>query len=94
MATHVSADVPDRYESFLLGEGEKKVTMEIDTRKCFRTLVILAIDTHLHALLGMPNTSIFTFNKEDHTLGNMLRTRLFQNSHVIFSGYKVSTSRS
>ena len=37
----------------------------------------------------MPNTSIFHFNKEDHTLGNLLRSKLLTNSHVIFSGYKV-----
>lgn len=33
---NVSADIPDRYESFLLADGEKKVTMEIDTRKFTR----------------------------------------------------------
>ena len=33
--THVAAvdDVPDRFELFLLGDGEKKVTEEPDTRK-------------------------------------------------------------
>lgn len=36
-----------------------------------------------------PNTAIFTFNKEDHTLGNLLRATLAQNEHVIFSAYKV-----
>lgn len=40
-------------------------------------------------LLGIPSTSVFTFNKEDHTLGNMLRARLLQSPHVLFSGYKV-----
>lgn len=54
---------------FLLGEGESKVTMELDTRQ--------------------PNTAIFTFNKEDHTLGNLLRSTLLQNEHVIFSAYKI-----
>ena len=38
---------------------------------------------------GVPNTSVFTFNKEDHTLGNLLRSRLLQSPHVEFSGYKV-----
>ncbi|KAL6716266.1 DNA-directed RNA polymerase II core subunit [Lecanora helva] len=58
-----------RFELFLLGEGEKKVTEQPDTR--------------------IPSSSIFTFNKEDHTLGNMLRSRLLQSPHVTFSGYKV-----
>jgi DNA-directed RNA polymerase II subunit RPB11 len=41
---------------------------------------------------GTASTAIFTFNKEDHTLGNLLRDRLLQNSHVTFSGYKVCTN--
>ncbi|KAL8803209.1 MAG: hypothetical protein Q9182_003310 [Xanthomendoza sp. 2 TL-2023] len=60
---------PNRFELFLLGDGEKKVTEEPDTR--------------------VQSASVFTFNKEDHTLGNMLRSRLLQNPHVHFSGYKV-----
>lgn len=39
--------------------------------------------------IGIPSTSIFKFNKEDHTLGNMLRSRLLQSSHVKFAGYRV-----
>jgi DNA-directed RNA polymerase subunit L len=31
---------------------------------------------------------IFTFNKEDHTLGNLLSSRLRHDSRVTFSGYK------
>ena len=42
-----------------------------------------------HTRPGIPNTSIFTFNKEDHTLGNLLRARLLKSPHVQFSGYKV-----
>jgi len=37
----------------------------------------------------VPNTSIFTFNKEDHTLGNLLSSRLRTKDHVTFSGYVV-----
>ncbi|KAL8770729.1 MAG: hypothetical protein Q9209_003596 [Squamulea sp. 1 TL-2023] len=62
-------NVPNRFELFLLGDGEKKVTEEPDTR--------------------VQSASVFTFNKEDHTLGNMLRSRLLQSPHVHFSGYKV-----
>ena len=40
-------------------------------------------------IAGTPSTSIFTFNKEDHTLGNLLRSRLLQTPHVTFSAYKV-----
>ncbi|KAF7513970.1 hypothetical protein GJ744_006584 [Endocarpon pusillum] len=37
----------------------------------------------------MPNTCIFKFNKEDHTLGNLLRARLLQDRRVTFAAYKV-----
>ncbi|KAB8304534.1 hypothetical protein EYC80_003920 [Monilinia laxa] len=63
------SNAPERFELFILGDGEKKCTEEADTRT--------------------PNSSIFTFNKEDHTLGNMLRAHLLKDPHVIFSGYKI-----
>jgi DNA-directed RNA polymerase subunit L len=31
---------------------------------------------------------IFTFNKEDHTLGNLLSSRLRNEKHITFAGYK------
>ncbi|KZF26859.1 DNA-directed RNA polymerase II [Xylona heveae TC161] len=61
-------NAPDRFELFLLGEGERKVEAKTDTR--------------------IPNSTIFTFNKEDHTLGNLLRARLLQSPHVRFAAYK------
>ncbi|KAL5364632.1 RBP11-like subunits of RNA polymerase [Aspergillus floccosus] len=45
--------------------------------------VEMEIDTRI------PSSAIFTFNKEDHTLGNLLRSRLLQSSHVLFAAYKV-----
>ena len=42
-------NAPPTFESFLLFDGEKKITKEQDTK--------------------VPNASIFTINKEDHTLG-------------------------
>lgn len=38
---------------------------------------------------GVPNTAIFTFNKEDHTLGNLLSQRLLKYDQIIFAAYKV-----
>ncbi|KAK3677624.1 DNA-directed RNA polymerase II core subunit [Recurvomyces mirabilis] len=61
--------VPDRYELYLLGEGEKKVTFEQETR--------------------VPHAALFTFNKEDHTLGNLLRDKLSRSEHVLFAAYQV-----
>ncbi|EGG08899.1 uncharacterized protein MELLADRAFT_34668 [Melampsora larici-populina 98AG31] len=37
----------------------------------------------------IPNACTVTINKEDHTLGNMLRAQLLQMEYVIFAGYKV-----
>ena len=34
------------------------------------------------------NTANFTLNKEDHTLGNMIRHQLMKDPNVIFAGYK------
>ncbi|KKK24122.1 DNA-directed RNA polymerase II subunit RPB11 [Aspergillus rambellii] len=68
-SVNVTNDEQPRYESFVLGNGENKVEMEIDTR--------------------IPSSAIFTFNKEDHTLGNLIRSRLLQSSNVLFAAYKV-----
>jgi len=62
-------NAPDRFELFLLGDGEKKVVESTDTR--------------------IPSASLFIFNKEDHTLGNLLRARLLQSPHVSFAGYRI-----
>ncbi|XP_012235724.1 DNA-directed RNA polymerase II subunit RPB11-like isoform X1 [Linepithema humile] len=44
----------------------------------------------------VPNATIFTVNKEDHTLGNMIRnycflfySQLLKDPQVLFAGYKV-----
>lgn len=62
-------NAPDRFELFILDEGEKKVESKEETR--------------------VPNTAVFTFNKEDHTLGNLLSQRLLKYEEVTFSAYKV-----
>lgn len=37
----------------------------------------------------VPNAAIFTVNKEDHTLGNLLMHQLLNDNQVLFAGYKV-----
>ncbi|XP_022643446.1 DNA-directed RNA polymerase II subunit RPB11-a-like isoform X2 [Varroa jacobsoni] len=61
-------NAPPTFECFLLFDGEKKITIEKDTK--------------------VPNASIFTINKEDHTLGNMIRAQLLKDPLVTFAGYK------
>jgi DNA-directed RNA polymerase II subunit RPB11 len=43
----------------------------------------------VNSWLGTPNTAVFTFNKEDHTLGNLLSQRLLKYPYVQFAAYKV-----
>jgi len=62
-------NAPPAFESFLLFEGEKKITITKDTK--------------------VPNAAHFTVNKEDHTLGNLLRSQLLKDPKVLFAGYKV-----
>ena len=62
-------NAPASFESFLLLDGEKKITITKDTK--------------------VPNAAIFTVNKEDHTLGNLLMHQLLNDSQVLFAGYKV-----
>lgn len=50
---------------------------------------LMKLDTLTDSSTGLPSAAIFTFHKEDHTLGNMLRTRLLKTQHVIFAAYKV-----
>ena len=81
-------DVPPRWELFILGDDEKKVTWELDTRTynppaAHRTM------TFANPLAGVPHTATFTFNKEDHTLGNLLASRLHKYEFVKFSAYKI-----
>jgi len=64
------SNAPDRFEQFILADGEKKCVGKPDTRT--------------------PNSAIFTFNKEDHTLANLLKCQLLKDKHVTFSGYKVA----
>ena len=37
----------------------------------------------------IPNAGTFTLNKEDHTLGNLLRMQLLRDPGVRFAGYKM-----
>ncbi|KAM9860193.1 DNA-directed RNA polymerase II subunit RPB11-a [Aulostomus maculatus] len=62
-------NAPPAFESFLLFEGEKKISITKDTK--------------------VPNSCLFTLNKEDHTLGNIIRAQLLKDPQVLFAGYKV-----
>ncbi|RKF72011.1 DNA-directed RNA polymerase II subunit RPB11 [Golovinomyces cichoracearum] len=74
-------NAPDRFELFLLGDDEKKCIEAADTPIRVKEIKL--------TLEGTPNSSVFTINKEDHTLANMLRSYLLKDSHVLFAGYKI-----
>ncbi|PRP74070.1 DNA-directed RNA polymerase II subunit RPB11-a-like [Planoprotostelium fungivorum] len=60
---------PDDYELFVLNEGQKKVSVQNDTK--------------------VKNCSLFTMQKEDHTLGNIIRMQLHRDKDVVFAGYRM-----
>ncbi|EEH04340.1 DNA-directed RNA polymerase II [Histoplasma capsulatum var. duboisii H88] len=68
-----------------------KVRPHLDMVARFESFVLLPGEKKVEVEVDtrIPSTAIFTFNKEDHTLGNMIRSRLITSSHVLFSGYKV-----
>ncbi|KAK9830372.1 hypothetical protein WJX72_011365 [[Myrmecia] bisecta] len=37
----------------------------------------------------VPNAATFTLQREDHTMGNLIRMQLHRDKHVMFSGYKI-----
>merc|ERR1712217_156093 len=39
--------------------------------------------------LKWPNSNYFVLRCEDHTIGNLIRSKLLSDNHVIFAGYKV-----
>ncbi|KAE9416205.1 hypothetical protein Angca_006059, partial [Angiostrongylus cantonensis] len=60
-------NAPVAFESFLIFDGERKFSIENDTK--------------------VPNTAVFTINKEDRTLGNLLKQQLLKDPMVLFAAY-------
>lgn len=76
-----------RFELFLLGPDEKKCSEAADTRECFTDPPQITYSSP-NLFPGTPNSSVFTFKKEDHTLANMIRGALLKDVHITFAGYK------
>jgi DNA-directed RNA polymerase II subunit RPB11 len=62
-------NAPERYELFILEDGQKKVVSQRET--------------------NLADAAQFVIQKEDHTLGNLLRMQLLLDPNVLFAGYKV-----
>ncbi|KAI3387619.1 hypothetical protein SNEBB_000184 [Seison nebaliae] len=43
----------------------------------------------LHQETNIPNTTVFIINKEDATLGNVLRDQILKNPKVKFAGFRI-----
>ncbi len=62
-------NAPDRHESYILHDGEKKLEYKADER--------------------VPDAGTFTFNKEGHTAGELLRMQLLRDHQVQYAGYQL-----
>ncbi|KAJ5166602.1 DNA-directed RNA polymerase II subunit [Penicillium canariense] len=76
----------------VLPTSHREGPRQVDDRPDVYEAILLApgenkIDVEVDTRL--PSAAIFTFHKEDHTLANMLRTRLLKTAHVIFAAYRV-----
>ncbi|KAG8587693.1 hypothetical protein GDO81_005752 [Engystomops pustulosus] len=73
--------------------------MQVRTKKLhhmlFRTLYqgttsyIIQIQITITKDTKVPNACLFTINKEDHTIGNIIKSQLLKDPQVLFAGYKV-----
>lgn len=60
---------PDRYERFVLPEGQKKLEFIKDSKLAFAGTVVI--------------------QREDHTMGNLIRMGLHRHTDVVFAGYRI-----
>ncbi|KAI5389391.1 hypothetical protein KIW84_074876 [Lathyrus oleraceus] len=89
-------NAPDRYERFVVPEGTKKYL--------FLSISILSFQLQLSFLIHfistksrvsyerdtkIINAASFTIEREDHTIGNILRMQLHKDPNVLFAGYKL-----
>ncbi|GAA51526.1 DNA-directed RNA polymerase II subunit RPB11-a [Clonorchis sinensis] len=74
-------NAPASFEPFLLADGEKKYAPLTQWIKLLDR-ISFEKDTQV------PNAAIFTLNREDHTVGNMLTCQLLKDPRVLFAGYK------
>jgi DNA-directed RNA polymerase II subunit RPB11 len=60
-------NAPERFRSFLLDDGEPRMTYAPDQR--------------------IQSAGTFSINKEDHTIGNLLRMQILRDTNCRFVGY-------
>ena len=80
-------NAPPTFESFLLFDGEKKITKEQDTKVPNASIFTINKVLNLKEVTNVFVQLLFLF-QEDHTLGNMIRCQLLKDPNVLFAGYK------
>ena len=85
--TIAEQNVPDRFELFILDPGEQKIETKEETS--VYSSGPISVSCWLTLAAEVPHTQIFTFNKEDHTLGNLISQRLLKYPYIHFAAYKV-----
>ena len=85
-------NAPPTFESFLLFDGEKKITKEQDTKVPNASIFTINKAWIICAILAFYCVfclTRFLINaQEDHTLGNLIRCQLLKDPAVLFAGYK------
>nr|XP_042714015.1 DNA-directed RNA polymerase II subunit RPB11-a [Chrysemys picta bellii] len=61
----------------------------LDNITCFNANICLLLRITINKDTKVPNACLFTINKEDHTLGNIIKSQLLKDPQVLFAGYKV-----
>ncbi|MES1906762.1 MAG: hypothetical protein MHM6MM_000006 [Cercozoa sp. M6MM] len=72
----MAANVPNRSQTYLLEPDEDEEVTEIKKVTWVRDKKV-------------PDAAVFRINKEDHTLGNVVRCKVLEDDRVLFVGYKV-----
>lgn len=87
---HPSSSTADLHPQIrALPPGRRPTKDRIQRRNPYASPTSSPFPLPLTPFPGVPNTAIFTFNKEDHTLGNLLSQRLLKYEYIVFSAYKV-----
>ena len=89
-------NAPPTFESFILFDGEKKITQQQDLKVpnamifTINKVKLLFLPISLPSPLQQedPFLPFIIFAQEDHTLGNLLRHQLLKDPNVLFAGYK------
>ncbi|KAF8403797.1 hypothetical protein HHK36_011903 [Tetracentron sinense] len=93
-------NAPDRYERFVVPEGTKKLIPFISFFFFFFFSSYLSVNCNggsstvndrvsYERDTKIINAASFTIEREDHTVGNVLRMQLHRDESVLFAGYKL-----